>query len=70
VSLPLLSISWLLPVVGALLLMCIGNADGRNNGLIRWVALIVSIAVFGVTLAIWASFNGSSADFQFVERHP
>jgi NADH-quinone oxidoreductase subunit M len=69
-SLPLLSISWLLPVVGALLLMCIGNADGRNNGLIRWVALIVSIAVFGVTLAIWASFNGSSADFQFVERHP
>src|SRR3954468_16112210 len=69
-SLPLLSISWLLPVVGAGLLLFVGNADGRRNGLIRWITLVVSIAVFGVTLAIWASFNGSSPEFQLVERHP
>ena len=42
---PLLSISWLLPLAGAVLLLLIGNADGRRNGLIRWVTLVVSIAV-------------------------
>src|SRR3954468_12626976 len=69
-NLPLLSASWLLPVVGALLLLLIGNADGRRNRTIRWVTLLVSVAVFGVTLAIWASFNPSSAEFQLVERRP
>src|SRR5436309_2649736 len=67
---PLLSISWLLPVAGAVLLVFIGNADGRRNRLIRWVTLIVSIAVFAVTLAMWASFNAGSPEFQLVERHP
>jgi NADH-quinone oxidoreductase subunit M len=57
-------------VAGALLLLFIGNADGQRNGLIRWWTLIVSIAVFGVTLAMWASFNPASAEFQLVERHP
>src|SRR6266850_7988863 len=60
----------MLPVAGAVLLLFIGNADGQRNGLIRWITLIVSIAVFGVTLAIWASFNPGSAEFQLVERHP
>jgi NADH-quinone oxidoreductase subunit M len=68
-NLRLLSISWLLPVAGALLLVLIGNADGRRNGVIRWVTLVVSIAVFAVTLAIWASFDPASPDFQLVERH-
>ena len=57
-------------MAGALLLLFIGNADGQRNGLIRWWTLIVSIAVFGVTLAMWASFNPASAEFQLVERHP
>src|SRR5918911_986324 len=68
-NVPLLSISWLLPVVGAVLVLFIGNADGQRNGLIRWWTLIVSIAVFGVTLAMWASFNPGAAEFQLVERH-
>ena len=68
-NVPLLSISWMLPVAGAVLLVFVGNADGRRNALIRWITLIVSIAVFGVTLAIWASFNPGSAEFQLVERH-
>jgi NADH-quinone oxidoreductase subunit M len=70
VALGLLSISWLLPVAGALSLLLVGNADGQRNGLVRWWTLIVSIAVFGVTLAMWASFNPASAEFQLVERHP
>src|SRR6476469_1831316 len=66
---PVLTISWLLPVAGALLLLLIGNADGRRTTLSRWVTLAISVAAFGVTLAIWASFNPGSAEFQLVERH-
>src|SRR5258705_7986492 len=36
----------------------------------RSITLIVSLAVFAVTLATWASFNPASAEFQLVERHP
>jgi NADH-quinone oxidoreductase subunit M len=61
--------SWMVPVVGAALLLFIGNRDGHRNALIRWVTLIVSIAVFAVTLTMWASFNPGSAEFQLVERH-
>ena len=67
---PLLTISWLLPAISGALLLLIGNADGRRNALIRWVTLIVSIAAFAVTLAIWASFDPGSAEFQLVERLP
>jgi len=66
---PLLSVSWLLPLAGAILLLFLGNRDGRNNGLVRWVALGVSLLTFLVTVAIWAVFDGTSADFQLVERH-
>ncbi len=69
-NVPLLSISWLLPVAAAVVLLFIGNSGGQRNALIRWVTLVMSIAVFGVTLAIWASFNPGSAEFQLVERHP
>ena len=68
-NVPLLSISWLLPVTAAVLLLFVGNADGRRDGLIRWLTLAVSIAVFAVTLAIWASFDAASPEFQLVERH-
>ena len=66
----MLTLSWLVPLAGAFLLLCIGNADGRRNGLIRWVALAVTVLTFVVTLVLWARFDVSSADFQFVERHP
>jgi NADH-quinone oxidoreductase subunit M len=67
---PLLSLSWLVPLGGALLLLLIGNADGRRDGLIRWVALLASLATFAVSLALWAGFDAASAEFQFVERMP
>ena len=53
----LLSIAVALPVVGALLLLLIPNRDRRNDGAIRWLALAVSVAVFGVALALWARFG-------------
>src|SRR5262245_54616813 len=68
-TLPLLTLSWLLPLLGAVLLLFIGNADGHRDGLIRRLALAISVAAFAVTLAIWASFDRSSPEFQLVERH-
>ncbi|MGE0445428.1 MAG: NADH-quinone oxidoreductase subunit M [Vicinamibacterales bacterium] len=69
-TLPLLSLSWLLPLAGAVLLLFVGNADGRRNGLIRWLALGISLLSFAVTLAIWAAFDPASPEFQLVERVP
>jgi NADH-quinone oxidoreductase subunit M len=68
-NLPLLTLSWALPLAGAVLLLLVGNADGRRDALIRWLALGISLAAFAVTLAIWAGFDANSADFQLVERH-
>src|SRR5438128_12404033 len=63
---PLLTLLVLLPLAGALLLALL---SGRREGLIRAVALGVSIAVFAVTVLLWARFDAASASFQFVERH-
>jgi NADH-quinone oxidoreductase subunit M len=66
---PLLTLSWVLPLAGAVLLLLVGNADGRRDGVIRWAALAFSLLAFAVTLAIWASFDAGSPEFQMVERH-
>ncbi|NOT24789.1 MAG: NADH-quinone oxidoreductase subunit M [Acidobacteria bacterium] len=66
---PILTLSWTVPLIGALLLLLVGNADGRRDNLVRWIALGVSLLTGVVTLILWAAFDGASADFQFVERH-
>jgi NADH-quinone oxidoreductase subunit M len=66
----LLTLSWLLPVAGALVVLFIGNADGRRNGVIRWLTLAVAVATFAVTVVVWAGFDDASSEFQFVERYP
>ena len=66
----MLTLSWLLPLAGALLLLFIGNANGRRDGLIRWLSLGVTLGTLAVTLGLWAGFDAASAEFQFVERHP
>jgi len=66
----LLTLSWLLPVAGALVVLLVGNADGRRNGFIRWLTLVVAVATFAVTVMVWAGFDGASSEFQFVERYP
>jgi NADH-quinone oxidoreductase subunit M len=69
VSFPILSSIVWLPVLGAMVLLFLGNEDGRRDDLVRRVALIVSILVFGETLLLWSRFETTTADFQFVERH-
>ena len=66
----LLTLSWLLPLAGAILLLLVPNRDGRNDGLVRWLALAVSLVVFALTVGLWVWFDPGSAEFQFVERVP
>ncbi|MSO83380.1 MAG: NADH-quinone oxidoreductase subunit M [Acidobacteria bacterium] len=65
-----MTLSWLVPFAGALALLLIGNADGRRDGVIRWLSLGVALATFAVTLGLWAGFDATAAGFQFVERRP
>jgi NADH-quinone oxidoreductase subunit M len=65
----LLSTTVALPIAGALLLLLIPNRDSSRDGTIRWVALAISLALFVVSLAVWAGFDPASAEFQFVERY-
>src|SRR5260221_9000912 len=65
---PILSSLIALPIAGALLLLLVPD-EARHQALVHKVALIVSVLVFAETLLLWARFNPTTADFQFVERH-
>ena len=67
-SFPILTSLIVLPVAGALLLLFVRD-DEQHAALIRSVALVVSVLVFGETLLLWTRFSPTVAGFQFVERH-
>ena len=67
---PLLSLTVFAPLLGALLLLALPNRNGERDGLVRNIALGISLVVFALTLAVWRAFDGTSADFQLVERVP
>jgi len=67
---PLLTLTVFAPLVGALFLLALPNKDGERNGLVRNIALGISLVVFALTVAVWGAFDGTSADFQLVERVP
>lgn len=68
-SWPLLSLLIAIPMAGAGLILFIRGDEeivARNT---RWVALWTSAAVFLMSLFLWSGFDGSTAEFQFVERY-
>ncbi len=65
----MLSLIVFLPLLGAALLLLIGNRDGQRDALVRNVALGVSLVTFVATLALWAGYDPATPGFQFVERH-
>src|SRR5712691_2113291 len=67
---PILSSLIVLPVAGAVLLLFVRGDEEHSAPFVRKIALIVSVLVFAETLLLWSHFDPSSADFQFVERHP
>lgn len=66
VNFPLLSLIMFLPLIGALLLLIV---DRENDSLQRWVAFISSSIVFGLTLLLYAGFDASTSEMQFVESY-
>src|SRR4029077_9092076 len=67
-SWPLLTLVTFLPLVGVLLIIVLrGEAEAvaRNA---RWIALWTSLVTFLLSLALWAYFDPTKAEFQFVEH--
>src|SRR5262245_11936614 len=63
---PYLSLLVLLPLVGGVLVLGLGR---EREGVVRQVALGVSLLTFLLSLVVWSQFNPASAEYQFVERH-
>ena len=60
-----LSIILFTPLAGALVLLLVNK---RNENAIRWIANIVALIGFVVSVPLWFRYQPSGADFQFVER--
>ena len=64
----LLSIITFLPLLGALFILATRGSDATVASTARWVAMIVTLVDFALSLLLWAKFDGSTAAFQFVEH--
>jgi len=61
---PWLSVIVFLPLLGAVLLFFVKETSSR------WIALIISLADFALTLPLWSRFDPSTARMQFHEHVP
>jgi NADH-quinone oxidoreductase subunit M len=66
----LLTLSWVVPLAAAILLLLIPNGDGSRDRAIKMAALVFSLVAFAITAGVWMNFDSASADFQLVERVP
>ena len=64
---PILSVTIWLPIIGGLLVLMSGD---KAPGVSRWMALWVSILTFLLTIPLYAGFDASTAQMQFVENAP
>jgi len=62
-SLPILSLCTFVPLLGAAAILLMPTA---NNA--RWIALGTTVAVFALSLVMWANFDNSNTGFQMVEK--
>jgi NADH-quinone oxidoreductase subunit M len=68
---PILSVVTFLPLVGALFIVVAVRGNGQlARGTARWVALWTTLVTFAISLVMVWRFDSSSAEFQFVEKHP
>ena len=65
---PFLSLIVWVPILGGLWVLFLGEENGARNA--RFAALVVSVVAFLLSAALYADFDGSTADMQFVERTP
>jgi NADH-quinone oxidoreductase subunit M len=62
---PILSLAIFLPLFGSILIWLFA----KNDNMVRWSALLVSIATFIVTLPLAFSFDKTTSHMQFEELH-
>jgi NADH-quinone oxidoreductase subunit M len=62
-----LSIILFTPLAGALLLLFVSK---QNENAIRWIANIVALIGFAISIPLWFWYNPQSTGFQFIERAP
>jgi NADH-quinone oxidoreductase subunit M len=65
---PLLSLITFLPLLGALIIMMVRGEEQVVASNARWTALWTSLITFGLSLILWAQFDKTSVDYQFVEQ--
>ncbi len=65
-DLPLLSLVIWLPIIGGLVVL----AAGKNDVLVRWLALIFSILTFVASLPLYTGFDSGTYQMQFAEQMP
>jgi NADH-quinone oxidoreductase subunit M len=64
----LLTILILLPVAGALALVLYSFASSKREEHYRWIALVVTVAMFAVSLLLLRGVGASGAEFRFEEN--
>jgi NADH-quinone oxidoreductase subunit M len=62
---PILSVLIWLPIAGGVAMLMLGD---RSIALGRWIALITTAATFGISTLLWAHFDTTTAQMQFVEE--
>ncbi|BBZ09983.1 NADH-quinone oxidoreductase subunit M [Mycobacterium branderi] len=67
VSFPWLSLLWLLPLAGAVLVIVMPPSWRQFA---KWLGLVVAVAVLAVSIVITAGFDTTGAAYQFIESHP
>lgn len=66
-SFPWLSLLWLLPLAGAVLVIVMPPSWRQFA---KWLGLVVAVAVLAVSIVITAGFDTTGAAYQFIESHP
>src|ERR1700743_2876839 len=64
---PWLSVLWLLPLVGAVVIILL-PAGGRQFA--KWLGVTVSVVVLALSIALAVEFRSGGPTYQFVESHP
>jgi NADH-quinone oxidoreductase subunit M len=62
-----LSLILFVPLAGALLLMLVPK---QNEDAIRWIANVVALLGFAISIPLWFWYNPQNAGFQLIERAP
>jgi NADH-quinone oxidoreductase subunit M len=65
---PLLSLVTFLPILGVALILILRGDDAATARNARWIALWTSLVTMVLSFVLWADFDTSSPNFQFVEE--